>query len=123
MRDGLYCTHGQWIVVYWSDHVLRLKSALNRQTRLVLDAGSAIAIFRLKELMARKKRRHDEKELSPRELAVLRHLGCGRTLAAVAEQLDLSENTSREYLRRAQKKLKAKNALQAAVVAARLRLI
>jgi DNA-binding CsgD family transcriptional regulator len=43
-------------------------------------------------------------------------------LPDIAKRLGLSVNTLHTFLRRAQKKLKAKTRLQAAVIAARLRL-
>jgi len=124
IRDGLYCAHGPWMMVYWSERALNgIRAAgLSREVRMTLDASSGAAIYRIRELTGRKKTARDS-ELSPRELAVLQHLAQGQHLSAVAEQLGLAVPTARTYLRRAQEKLNAKTPLEAAVVAVRRRLI
>jgi len=56
-------------------------------------------------------------------LAALLHLSRGLRLAAIAQQMELSEHTMRVYLQRAMKKLNAVTPLEAAVIAVRRRLI
>jgi DNA-binding CsgD family transcriptional regulator len=118
IRDGFYCAYGSWTMVYWSNQVLKLKTA----ARMTLDAYSAIAVYRLKELMAQERLLAAAK-LSSRELTVLRHLSLGHDPANIAEQLGLSENSVRTYVKRAAKKLKARSSEQTVALAVRQRLI
>ena len=122
MRDGLYCPHGNWMVLFWSDHVLNQRSALSHESRMVLDAATSIAVFRLKEMMT-KTNLPELARLSPRELTVLRHLSHGDDAATIGGLLCLSETSVRTYLARAQKKLKAKSQTHAVAMAIRKRLI
>ena len=62
-------------------------------------------------------------QLSPRELAVLKHLSGGLRVPAVATRMGLSAHTVRVYLRRAQRKLAAATPTQATVIAVRRKLI
>src|SRR5215472_4602270 len=55
----------------------------------------------------------NEAGLTVRERSVLRHLSRGLDAAQVAERLELSENTVRTYLKRAQEKLGANSQLHA----------
>jgi len=63
-----------------------------------------------------------EAGLTVRERSVLRHLSRGLDAAQVAERLELSENTVRTYLKRAQEKLGANSQLHAVALAIRRRL-
>ena len=119
MQDGLYCRHGNWMVLFWVD---KKNSSLSRETRMMLDAAAGIAVYRLKEIMT-KSNLPDQPRLSPRELAVLRHLSHGEDAATIGRLLGLSETTVRTYVARAQKKLKAQNQPHAIANAMRKRLI
>ena len=57
IRDGLYCAHGPWMMVYWSERALNgIRAAgLSREVRMTLDASSGAAIYRIRELTGRKK--------------------------------------------------------------------
>ena len=121
IRDGLYCPHGSWMVVLWSDRVLKNESALTREVRMTLNAAAGVAVYRLKEIMARRKL-PEQPRLSPRELVVLRHLSHGEDAAVIGRSLGLSETSVRTYLARAQKKLKAKSQQHAVATAMRNRL-
>ena len=122
MRDGFYCPHGNWMVLFWADRVLRRNSALSRETRMMLDAAAGSAVYRLKEMVNKSKLR-GQPALSPRELVVLRHLSHGEDAATIGTLLGLSETSVRTYLKRAQKKLKAQNQPHAIAIAMRKRLI
>src|SRR5215469_10375534 len=41
LRDGLYCAHGPWMMVYWSERALNgIRAAgLSREVRMTLDAS------------------------------------------------------------------------------------
>ena len=121
IRDGLYCPHGSWMVVLCSDRVLKDESALTRDVRMTLHAAAGIAVYRLKEIMARRKL-PEQPRLSPRELVVLRYLSHGEDAATIGRSLGLSETSVRTYLARAQKKLKAKSQQHAVATAMRNRL-
>ena len=124
IRDGFVCPIGPWVIIYWSDQVLRGKTVLSEATRMMLHAGGAIALSRVKELrVGHKDLAEQEVELSQRELAVLRQLAMGKRLTDAAECLHISIATARTYLRRAQKKLDAETPLEAAVRTVRLGLI
>ena len=118
MRDGLYCPHGNWMVLFWADRVLSQRSALSQKSRMMLDAATSIAVFRLKEIMT-KTNLPELARLSPRELTVLRHLSHGDDAATIGGLLCLSETSVRTYLARAQKKLKAKSQTHAVAMAIR----
>jgi len=117
MRDGFVVPHGRWVVVYWSEHALELSP----EHRMLLDVSGVAAIHRISALKAARK--EPVVELSARELAALLHLSRGLRLAAIAQQMELSEHTVRIYLQRAMKKLNAVTHLEAAVIAVRQRLI
>ena len=119
-RDGLYCTRLPWVVAFWSPHVLSEKS-LSRDLRITFDAASAAAVYRLKEIMGRRNR-PDAMPLTVRERSVLRHLSKGKDAAQIAEVLQLSENTVRTYLKRAQQKLGANSQLHAVALSIRRQL-
>jgi len=121
MRDGFVCPTGAALIGYWSPRVLQGKLGLNHSVRMELEAVSSVAAIRLHELMA--KSPPEEGVLSLRELAVLRQLATGKHLAEVAEHLSISVYTARTLQRRAQRKLKARTPLQAAVRATRRGLI
>lgn len=120
-RDGFYCPQGSWMVAFTSSQVLT-DTVLSRDARMTVDAAANLAIYRMKELMASETIRQAA-DLSPRELMAIRHLAAGDTAANIAAHMGLSETTVRTYISRAQKKLKAKSQVHAAVLAVRQRLI
>jgi DNA-binding CsgD family transcriptional regulator len=121
IRDGFYCPQGSWTVAFSSSQVLK-PSALSQEARVSIDVAANLAVYRVKQLMASRVVA-EAADLSPRELSVLRHLAGGMDAARIAEQMGLSENSVRTYLKRAQKKLKANSQVHAAVLAVRQRLI
>jgi DNA-binding CsgD family transcriptional regulator len=123
-RDGLYCAHGTWMGVYGSRRILHRTSALNHETRMVLDAVASIAIYRIKGIVtAKTKLLGTTIDLSPREVTVLRHISEGKEIATIATRLNLTETSVRTYLLRAQHKLQAKNPAHAVALALQQRLI
>ena len=81
VKDGLYCSHGPWILVYASDH--SLNGELSDETRMALDAAGQMAMQRVKEIAGRGKPQ-GHVDLSPRERAVLSHLSDGLHVGAIA---------------------------------------
>lgn len=122
IRDGVYCAHGPWIVVFWANRVLKYNYALSREMRMILNTVASMAVYRLKELMPRNEP-PQKTPLSPREIAVLRHLSHGNDAVAIGATLGISPTTVRTFLRRAQQKLEAKSQAHAVAMAVRQRLI
>jgi DNA-binding CsgD family transcriptional regulator len=116
-RDGLYCPFGPWIVVFGSDHVLKL----DNETRMALAASGHMAVLRLKEMTPAPS--PTGVKLSPREKVVLAHLADGWTVSEIADRMALSEPSVRTFVRRATKKLNASSQLHAVSIAIRSRLI
>lgn len=121
IRDGFYCPQGSWTVAFASRQVLKA-SALSQEARVTIDVAANLAVYRVKEVMA-SRMNAEAADLSPRELTVLRHLARGMDAAGIAEQMALSENSVRTYLKRAQRKLNANSQAHAAALAMRRRLI
>jgi len=120
-RDRLLCpVGGRWLVVFWSKSVLRLTP----QERALLFMGASLAAIRLQKLIdPHIKRLGSGASLTPRELAVLRHLSNGKRVREIARLLELGEETVRSHLKKAQAKLGVHDRTHAAVQAVRLRLI
>jgi DNA-binding CsgD family transcriptional regulator len=121
VRDGFYCPQGSWMAVFTADRVLT-ETALTREDRVSIDVSANVAVYRLKEITARAQAA-EAADLSPRELMALHHFAAGERPSAIAERMGLSENSVRTYLKRAQRKLRAKSPVHAAVLAVRQRLI
>jgi DNA-binding CsgD family transcriptional regulator len=121
IRDGFFCPAGPALIGFWSPHPLQGKLALNRSVRMQLEANAALVGYGLLEFT--RKAAEDIEALSPRELAVLRHLASGEHLPEVAERIGISIHTARTHQRRAQRKLGARTPLAAAVRAVRRGLI
>ena len=123
MRDGLTCpVGGRWVLVYWSRQVL--SDVLSPETRALVFMASSFAIMRIEALSAPDPARFSGRaQLTPRESAVLRQVAAGRNLKAIAEALELGEETIRTHLVKAKAKLGALNRTQAVAEAIRQRLI
>jgi LuxR family quorum sensing-dependent transcriptional regulator len=79
--------------------------------------------MRLEKLVGPKPARTGERaQLTPRELAVLRWASLGKQVREIAEGLGLGAETIRSHLKRAQKKLRARNRTQAVAEAMRQQL-
>lgn len=119
IRDVLYCPRGRWMVVYHSKKLLRLSPG----DREILVTAAGHTAGRLEELLGRKVRRLDSiPKLSPRELTTLRLYSLGNETDEIAKHLGVGEGTVQTFLKRAQKKLKAKNRAHAVRLALRARL-
>jgi DNA-binding CsgD family transcriptional regulator len=123
MRDGLTCPiGGRWVLAYWSRRVLT--DVLSPEARAHIFMASSFAIMRIETLVGPDPARFSSRaQLTPRECAVLRMVAAGRDLKAIAEALDLGEETIRTHLRKAKTKLGARNRTQAVAEAIRQRLI
>ncbi len=85
MRDRLSCpVGGRWLFAYWSRSVL---SRLSQEERALLFLGATFAAIRLQRLSSPNlKRMGKGASLTARELAVLRLLGAGKRMRAVADE-------------------------------------
>lgn len=116
LREICYAPVGRWIVGFWSPTPLLL--APMDRSRLYMLAN--YCAFQMDEFMRRADKRPT---LTRREISVLRLASRGRRAAAIAQDLQLSQNTVREYLNQATKKLRARSPMHAACQALRLHLI
>ncbi len=123
MRDGIICpVGGRWLIAYWSKQ--DLANSLDPRSRIVLQCASGLAVQRLEDLTAPDIRRIGSRSrLTARELAVLRQVSDGRQSSEIAEALGLGEETVRSHLKKAQRKLGARNRVHAACDALRQNLI
>jgi LuxR family quorum sensing-dependent transcriptional regulator len=123
MRDGLTCpVGGRWAIAYWSRQVLT--DALSAEVRALLFMGASFAAIRLDRIVRMQPERIGTNGfLTPRELAVLRLMSLGHQIRAVAELLELGEETVRTHLKKAQAKLGVSNRTHAVAQAIRRGLI
>lgn len=117
-RDGLYCSFGNWILVYAADHVLK---ALTAEQRLTLNAAAAMAVHRVKQITDPPQAAAPK--LTPREKLVLLHLSEGRSTAEIAHDLAIAPTSVQTLAQRANKKLAAQNRVHAVSLAIRQGLI
>jgi DNA-binding CsgD family transcriptional regulator len=118
IRDGFYCPHGMWIVLFWSKRILKLPVP----TRAMLSFAAELAAFRLEDLMERNRKQFAGKRepaLTARELAVLYQVSVGERADEIARALQIAEATVRTFLKRAQKKLNARTPAHAVAEAMR----
>jgi LuxR family quorum sensing-dependent transcriptional regulator len=123
MRDGLTCpVGGRWVLAYWSRKVL--SDVLSPEARALVYMASSFAIMRIEALAAPDPGRFSSRaQLTPRECAVLRMIAAGRDIKAIAEALELGEETIRTHLAKAKTKLGARNRTQAVAEAIRQNII
>jgi len=123
MRDGLTCpVGGRWVLAYWSRKVL--SDILSQEARALVFMASSFAVMRIEALAAPDATRFsDRAQLTPRESAVLRMVASGRDIKAIAEALELGEETIRTHLIKAKVKLGARNRTQAVAEAIRQHII
>lgn len=119
MRDGLTCpVGGRWVLAYWSRKVLA--DVLSPEARALVFMASSFAIMRIEALASADPARFSARaQLTPRECAVLRMVAAGRDLRAIADALELGEETIRTHLSKAKVKLGARNRTQAVAEAIR----
>jgi DNA-binding CsgD family transcriptional regulator len=123
MRDGLTCpVGGRWAIAYWSRDVLN--DTFTAEARALLFMGASFAAIRLDRIVRPQLDRNGPTSvLTPRELSVLRLLSLGHQIRAVAELLELGEETIRTHMKKAQVKLGVQNRTQAVAQAIRRGLI
>lgn len=116
IRDGLYCPFRHWTLCFWSGKVLdRLPP--DARGMLFMAAGSAIG--RIGGLVKRPQRFETVVKLTDRELQTLRLASYGKSLDEIAAHLKIGSETVRTHLKKAARKLKAKNRGHALVEAMR----
>ena len=120
-RDGLYCSFGNWILVYVADHVLAKAKTLDPEQRLSLNAAAAMAVHRVKQITSQPQ--PSTPKLTPREKLVLLHLSEGLSTAQIAHDLAIAPTSVQTLAQRANKKLAAQNRVHAVSLAIRQGLI
>lgn len=120
MRDGLCCPVGPWVLHYWTRGPFHPSPAMRSQ----LYSAAVLAVQQLMKLTAHKRLggAPATKQLSPRELEVLRLYSLGSRPRQIAGHLGLQEPTIRDHLKHAQKKLGAQHLGHACTLAIRGRL-
>lgn len=123
IRDGLTCpVGGRWVVAFWSTDVL--SSRLTDRTRAILFMGATFCAIRLQAITsASVERIGGRTALTPREVSALRLLSLGHRTSAIASRMNITEETVRSHLKKAQTKLGARTRTQAVAQAIRLQLM
>jgi DNA-binding CsgD family transcriptional regulator len=123
MRDGYLCpVGGRWVVGFWSSKPLH--DDFTQQARGLLNLAANAAAARLEKLACDNAKRIGlHPNLTPRELAVLRHASMGETFRETAGSLGLGEETVRSHFKKAQAKLGTRNRTQTVAEAIRQLLI
>lgn len=120
VRDGVYCPSRNWQCFFAAPKVLKAADA-GPLTRAVLHVVAGAACDRIGQLAKRSVDR--KRELSARELEVLRLASHGKTNRSIAEELHISPETVKTHSKRIMRKLEAKNFAHALLKAARQRMI
>ena len=124
MRDGLSCpVGGRWVVVFWSGK--ELSKILRPPTRNMIFAAASFAALRLDQLTdpVLVNQGGSPVRLSPRAIAVLRLVSTGAQSREIARALGIGEETVRSHIKKAQRKLGARNRAQVVAMALRENLI
>jgi DNA-binding CsgD family transcriptional regulator len=116
IRDGLYCPFRTWALAFWSPERL---SRLPPDTRELLFTLGALAIARIDTLVRRPEQFETISELSKRELTILRLISYGLTNAETAAHLKIGPETVKHHVKRAMRKLKARDRTEAVASAIR----
>lgn len=120
LRDGAYAPQGAWIIGYWSPKVLR---GISTRSRACLFMAAGFVCHRMEKLIRPERIDGIVPGLTARQLAALRLISRGHTLAEIATRMEVGRPTVRDYLEGARKKLGARDATHAAFQALRLHLI
>jgi DNA-binding CsgD family transcriptional regulator len=123
MRDGLTCPVGRrWLLAFWSPKLL--SKSCEWETRAIVFLAANFAALRLEQLLpANANRIPSRTRLTSRELAALRLSSLGYPVNQAGTALGLGEETVRSHLKKAQRKLGARNRTQAVAEALRQHLI
>jgi DNA-binding NarL/FixJ family response regulator len=116
IRDGLYCPFRRWALTFWSPKLL---DRLQPDTRAMLFTFAGLAIGRIDTLVRKPEKFETNTKLSERELSVLRLISCGHSNAEVAAHLKIGPETVKHHIKRAMRKLKARDRAQAVASAIR----
>ncbi len=116
IRDGLYCPFRRWALTFWSPKLL---GGLQPDTRAMLFTVAGLAIGRIDNLIRNPERFESIAKLSQRELSILRLISCGQTNAEIAAHLKIGPETVKHHVKRAMRKLKARDRAQAVASAIR----
>jgi DNA-binding CsgD family transcriptional regulator len=121
MIDGLYCSHWQWTIGFWTPTVFKPTD----DDRKILDIAAYFAATRMEQLMAARKKKLDSLPamLSPREQLSLIRYSLGDSEQEIADRLGVSTGRVNNLLNAARKKLKAKSRPHAVRIAVLARMI
>ena len=119
IRDGLYCPFRRWALTFWSPKLLELQP----DTRAMLFTVAGLAIGRIDTLVREPEQFETIAKLSERELSILRLISYGQSNAEAAAHLKIGPETVKHHLKRAMRKLKARDRAQAVASAIRQDLI
>jgi two-component system, NarL family, response regulator DevR len=92
------------------------------QGHSVMDAATTSRLFARVRAADRKEEQDAFRELSEREMAVLNEVGQGKTNAEIAQSLNLSEKTARNYVSAILEKLQLSNRIELATYAVKYHL-
>jgi DNA-binding CsgD family transcriptional regulator len=116
IRDGLYCPFRRWALTFWSPKLL---DGLQPDTRAMLFTVAGLAIGRIDTLVRQPEQFETIAKLSERELSILRLISCGQSNAEVAAHLKIGPETVKHHVKRAMRKLNARDRAQAVASAIR----
>jgi DNA-binding CsgD family transcriptional regulator len=116
IRDGLYCPFRRWALTFWSPKLL---DRLSPDTRAMLFTVAGLAIGRIDTLVRNPEQFETIAKLSERELSVWRLISYGQSNAEAAAHLKIGPETVKHHVKRAMRKLKARDRAQAVASAIR----
>jgi DNA-binding CsgD family transcriptional regulator len=116
IRDALYCPFRRWILVFHSGREVLRVDHFDRHV-LAWVAGAAVEQV---ERLVKKQWPFDQRaDLTPREIEVLRVRSRGKKNPEAAKEMGVGIETVRTYLKRAKKKLRARDVTEAVAKAMR----
>jgi DNA-binding NarL/FixJ family response regulator len=116
IRDGLYCPFRRWALTFWSPKLL---NRLRPDTRAMLFTVAGLAIGRIDTLVREPEQFETIAKLSERELSILRLISYGQSNAEAAAHLKIGPETVKHHVKRAMRKLNARDRAQAVASAIR----